>query len=116
MRARSGEGEVTDTPPSEKANDMLTVTTHAWGAHPWFLFFPLLFLPMLWIGFFLLGRRLWLRRSRAQDLSPRRDTAESVLAHRYANGEIDDQEYTSRLAVLRGKPSTSSGPQDKPGR
>jgi len=40
---------------------MLTVTTHAWGAggaYPWFPFFPLFF-PLFWLGFFLLGRRLW---------------------------------------------------------
>jgi uncharacterized membrane protein len=99
---------------------MLTVTAHAWGAggaYPWFPFFPLVFplvFPLFWLGFFLLGRRLWWRRTWADDLGHRRDSAESVLAHRFAEGKIDDQEYTSRLAVLRGRPSTSSGPQDMP--
>jgi uncharacterized membrane protein len=95
---------------------MFAVTTHAWGAggaYPWFPFFPLFF-PLFWLGFLLLGRRLWWRRTWAEDLGHRRDSAESVLAHRFAEGEIDDQEYTSRLAVLRGKPSMSSGPQDIP--
>jgi len=30
-------------------------------------------------------------------------SAEAILAERYARGEIDDQEYQQRLAVLRGR-------------
>jgi len=44
---------------------------------------------------------------------PYSEVAADILS-RFAEGEIDDQEYTSRLAVLRGKPSMSSGPQDMP--
>ena len=38
-----------------------------------------------------------------------RATAEQVLAERFARGEIDEQEYQSRLAVLRGKQQSTSG-------
>lgn len=31
-------------------------------------------------------------------------SAERILAERYARGEIDEQEYRQRLAVLRGGP------------
>ena len=95
---------------------MLTVTTQAWGAggpYPWFLFFPLFF-PLFWLGFFLLGRRFWWRRAWAGSLCQPRGGAESALAHRFAEGEINEQEYRSRLAVLRETPLKSSGPQDTP--
>ena len=36
-------------------------------------------------------------------------TAEPVLAERFARGEIDEQEYQSRLATLRGKQQSTSG-------
>lgn len=32
-----------------------------------------------------------------------RETAERLLADRYARGEIDDEEYRRRLATLRGR-------------
>ncbi|MER7730018.1 SHOCT domain-containing protein [Streptomyces erythrochromogenes] len=36
------------------------------------------------------------------------DTAEKLLAERFARGEIDDEEYQHRLMVLRG---TAPGPR-----
>ncbi len=38
-----------------------------------------------------------------------RASAEQVLAERFARGEIDEQEYQSRLAALRGPQQTTSG-------
>jgi putative membrane protein len=38
-----------------------------------------------------------------------RPTAEQVLAERFARGEIDEQEYQSRLAALRGWQQSTSG-------
>ncbi|MEU6417466.1 SHOCT domain-containing protein [Streptomyces spiralis] len=35
---------------------------------------------------------------------------EQVLAERYARGEIDDEEYHRRLAVLRGSPMDAAKP------
>jgi putative membrane protein len=87
--------------------------------HPWhggFLFF---LIPLFWIllivGLFaLFGRRRWRNGGfgphahygwqgwqHAQSAAG----AESVLAQRYANGDIDEKEYRARLEVLR-----SSGP------
>ncbi len=43
------------------------------------------------------------RRGRSPDRS-----AEQVLAERFARGEIDDEEYRRRLAVLRGGPQPGS--------
>ena len=40
---------------------------------------------------------------------PRRPTAEDVLAERFARGEIDEQEYRSRISVLRGELQRTSG-------
>ena len=37
-----------------------------------------------------------------------RPTAEQVLAERFARGEIDEQEYQSRLAALHGAQQTTS--------
>ncbi|HEV2069077.1 MAG TPA: SHOCT domain-containing protein [Acidimicrobiales bacterium] len=64
------------------------------GWFPFFPLFPLLFLALLLTVFVLVGRRRrpWDRRSAA-----------SVLAERYARGEIDDSEYRRRRSVLRGR-------------
>ena len=60
-----------------------------WGPGPWLL---LLWLPLwaVFIGAF------WRRRG-----GPR--SGMSVLAERYARGEIDDAEYQARRATLRGR-------------
>ena len=65
---------------------------------PWFPFFPLV--PILFIGlwFVLLrtfGRRRWAHAGR--------HSGESVLAERFARGEIDEAEYRQRRAALRSK-------------
>ena len=39
----------------------------------------------------------------------RRQTADEVLAERLARGEIDEPEYRSRKAALRGDPQEASG-------
>ncbi|SHL45562.1 MULTISPECIES: SHOCT domain-containing protein [Streptomyces] len=41
-------------------------------------------------------------------------TAEQILAERYARGEIEDEEYQRRLAVLRSSPGGPKQP-DAPG-
>ncbi len=38
-----------------------------------------------------------------------RDSAEQVLAERYARGEIDAEEYRRRLATLRGEAPAAPG-------
>ena len=71
-----------------------SIAVHHWGPGPgpWILI-PLLFWGTL-LFFFLTRARHW--------GSPRR-SGEAVLAERYARGEIDADEYASRLATLRKK-------------
>jgi putative membrane protein len=62
--------------------------------------FPFFLIPLFFIGFWVfviltLGRR-WRHH-------PGYRTGESVLADRFARGEIDEQEYRQRGATLRSK-------------
>jgi putative membrane protein len=68
---------------------------HGWGGGgPWFGFVWLLVLAAVIIGGIYLLRR--------RPASGRTDQgAEAVLAARYARGDISDEEYRERLAVLR---------------
>ncbi|MEA2485213.1 MAG: putative rane protein [Actinomycetota bacterium] len=80
---------------------MMTMATHAmanggWGAGHWWPIFPIFWL-LLWgalIFAFFRSRRGWGRWH--QTSSP-----QDVLAERYARGEISEQEYRERLAVLK---------------
>ncbi|WP_245573192.1 SHOCT domain-containing protein [Amycolatopsis benzoatilytica] len=47
------------------------------------------------------------QRPDSADVSHR--TPEQMLAERFARGEIDEQEYRSRLATLQGRPHSTSG-------
>lgn len=60
-------------------------------------FWPII--PLLFWGLFALTAVFWLRRR-----APSRQggaSGEGVLAERYARGELSDEEYRARLAVLR---------------
>lgn len=74
--------------------------------------FGLLFLiliPLFFLGLFILfasiGRRRWMMH-RAE--LPARG-AESTLAERFAQGDIDEQEYRARLEVLRASNGRADG-------
>ena len=84
--------------------------------HPWhggFLFFliPLFWILLIVALFAIFGRRRrhWMRAGYGPHAywqhAQAAASAESVLAQRYANGDIDEKEYRARLEVLR-----SSGP------
>jgi putative membrane protein len=66
--------------------------------HGWWFF------PFFWIGWILIlaflfgGRWLWWRR---YPLDPRQGSGQQVLAERFARGEIEEDEYRRRLAVLK---------------
>lgn len=86
----------------------MTVTTMAieflthgtgWGPGPWWPIFPLVWL-LLW-GAVIFAVFRWARGRRAQ--RPR--SGEEVLGERYARGEINEDEYRERLAVLRNAAS-----------
>jgi putative membrane protein len=74
--------------------NVILFASHHYHDGRWFPLFPLLFLG-LWIAVvvtFVRRRRHWHHQS-----------GESVLAERYARGEIDESEYRDRRAVLRSK-------------
>jgi putative membrane protein len=72
---------------------------HWHGPGVWWPIIPLLWLVVIGtvITFFAVNGR---RRMRAWNTTGQR-AGESRLAERYASGEIDDDEYARRLAVLR---------------
>ena len=84
-----------------QAQDVVAHGPGPWGGGPGWLF---LLVPLFWIGFFIL-LAVFIRRG------PRfrgggwgghsGPSAESTLASRFANGDIDEQEYRARLEVLR---------------
>ncbi|WP_022881398.1 SHOCT domain-containing protein [Gryllotalpicola ginsengisoli] len=66
---------------------------------PFFLFIPLFWIAVIVVLAIVFGRRRrawWGYHYGAQTSS-----AEQTLAQRYANGDIDEQEYRARLEVLR---------------
>jgi putative membrane protein len=79
------------------ALNAITLADHGWGHHgSWWVLFPIfwfLFVATV-VTFIILNVR---RRGR---LSGQR-AGERRLAERYASGEIDDQEYKTRLATLK---------------
>ncbi len=95
---------------------MITTTLATLSAHPgmwdggrpgwWFIF------PLLWFGLFVTALVLFVRRRRhwAATGAPWARAAGpnpvAILGERYARGEIDENEYRTRLAVLReGQPN-----------
>ena len=75
---------------------------HHDGGPGWWLLFPLCF-GLFWLLVVVgAGYLLW-RRTNTMASGPAApsSTAEAVLAERYARGEIDEDEYRERLAVLR---------------
>ena len=68
-----------------------------WGRHhhPWFPVVPLVLIA-IWIVVIVGVRRRW------RHVGPR-VSAESVLAERYARGEIDESEFRARRSVLRDR-------------
>jgi len=101
-------------PPEPRTNGSTVFTTlaalpiaaHAGG--PWGAGWLFLLIPLLWIGFFALIAFVAFRARRAafadghgpRWAAPSRN-AESTLAERFAQGDVDEQEYRARLEVLR---------------
>ncbi|PWI13653.1 hypothetical protein DI272_05455 [Streptomyces sp. Act143] len=70
------------------------------GPGPWILLFPLIWAAVVVGAVTVLRRTVWRgrggpRRFAADDNSPL-----TVLGHRFASGEIDEDEYWRRLSVL----------------
>jgi putative membrane protein len=90
------------------STDLSGLVAHAgcagWGPGPWLLVFPLFWLLLIGFLVFAFARRrawgppAWSGRPYAAP------DPMSVLAERYARGDIDEAEYRRRLDVLRGTP------------
>ncbi|TPW70821.1 SHOCT domain-containing protein [Schumannella sp. 10F1B-5-1] len=80
------------------------------GGAPWLFFLiPLFWIVVLGVIFAFVGRR-WRRAAWSNGYGPHAAhwattsgarSAEAVLADRFANGDIEEQEYRARLEVLR---------------
>lgn len=83
------------------------LTTAPWAHGPGFGFPFFLFIPLAWLIVIVLvvvalrrgARRRW-EAYGGQPFGPHRPP-ETTLSERFANGEIDEVEYRSRLEVLR---------------
>ena len=74
------------------------VAADHWHHHGWFPWFPLV--PLFFVGVWIFLFAFVFRRRWRMGGGP---SGESVLAERYARGEIDEQEYRQRRTVLRRK-------------
>jgi len=77
-----------------------------WGGG-WFLLIPLFWIIVLGLVFAFAGRR-WRRAAWAERTQGAR-SAESTLAERFAQGDIDETEYRARLEVLRANRPDAGG-------
>ncbi|QCX81146.1 hypothetical protein C9F11_37815 [Streptomyces sp. YIM 121038] len=73
------------------------------GPGPWILFFPLIWAAVVFGVVTVLRRTVWRGRGGpwqrgAAPVDPKSPIA--VLGHRFASGEIDEDEYWRRLTVL----------------
>ncbi|OSP40980.1 hypothetical protein B7767_23385 [Streptomyces sp. 13-12-16] len=72
------------------------------GPGPWILFLPVIWALVIGGGIALLRRTVWRgRRGSGPGRPAVEDTSPiAVLGHRFASGEIDEDEYWRRLSVL----------------
>ncbi|MFC9794788.1 SHOCT domain-containing protein [Streptomyces sp. NPDC057695] len=69
------------------------------GPGPWVLLFPLVWAAAI-AGIVTVARRAGWRRGRGRSDGPADDSPLTLLGHRFAAGEIDEDEYWRRLTVL----------------
>lgn len=90
---------------------MFTTITHTapvlaeqmrWGPGGPFGVFGIL-VPLLWIALVVTLVLLFRRSMRRRPFAHAAAAGEQALATRYANGDIDETEYRSRLSVLRAE-------------
>lgn len=77
------------------AGEVLANSGGGWGPGGWWVVFPLLWLLLLG------GVIFALVRGRGRGRWHQGQSAENVLAERYARGEIAEEEYRERLDVLK---------------
>src|SRR5690606_25809282 len=113
-RARSVDDDGSRPGSEETESIVQTALVLAEHWHPgpgfgwWFLLIPLFWIGIIALFFALAGRRWrrWGGPYGPYGAAHGIHAAEAALATRYANGDIDETEYQSRLAVLRA----SQGP------
>lgn len=72
-----------------------------WEPGPWWTIVWILWAVIFWT--LVTGLVIFLIRQRTRDRNPGA-AAQAILAERFARGEISEQEYRERLAVLRDPP------------
>ncbi|MFD5800420.1 SHOCT domain-containing protein [Streptomyces sp. NPDC048171] len=70
------------------------------GPGPWILLFPLIWALVIGAGVTLLRRTVWRGRRGSGRPTVEDNSPIAVLGHRFASGEIDEDEYWRRLSVL----------------
>lgn len=81
----------------------LLLADEGWHGGPWFLLIPVFWLLVLVVFFTVLRRTAWRRGWRPGCVGGPAGGPESplaVLGRRYAQGEIDEDEYRARRSVL----------------
>jgi putative membrane protein len=69
-----------------------------WGPGGWWPLIPIVW-AVFWTVVVIVAVTVWRRRGAGW---PGQPSAAAVLAERYARGEIDEDEFRLRLAVLKG--------------
>ncbi|ARZ66312.1 membrane protein [Streptomyces albireticuli] len=88
----------------------LAYTAADGGPGPWILFFPLIWAAVVIGVIVLLRRTVWRGRTSCQGrAAPPGPSPTALLGGRYAAGEIDEDEYRRRMAVLEKDFGTHTG-------
>ncbi|MFD9032329.1 SHOCT domain-containing protein [Streptomyces sp. NPDC059567] len=92
----------------------MNTLAHA-GPGPWVLFFPLVWAAVILTVVTVLRRTGWMRGRRGRGPSPAYDEQSPIalLGHRFAAGEIDEDEYWRRLTVLEEQFGRTAGPKGR---
>ncbi|MBE8470471.1 SHOCT domain-containing protein [Streptomyces justiciae] len=70
------------------------------GPGPWILLFPLIWAAVVVGAVTVLRRTVWRGRGGPRRFAVDDNSPLTVLGHRFASGEIDEDEYWRRLSVL----------------
>ncbi|MEU6622575.1 SHOCT domain-containing protein [Streptomyces litmocidini] len=90
----------------------MNTLAHA-GPGPWILFFPLVWAAVV-VGIVTVARRAGWRRGRPwRDSGPDERSPIALLGHRFAAGEIDEDEYWRRLTVLEEQFGRAADPKGR---